>query len=552
MDRKVSIVIPVYNGANYVEQAIESALAQTYNNLEILLVNDGSKDNTEEIIKKYDGKVKYLKKENGGVSSALNLAIENMTGDYFSWLSHDDLYYPNKIEEEMKIASKDSIIMSDFDLIDENSKVFSKAILPHEIIEKNNELALLNGHINGITLLIPKEAFEKCGKFDETLRCTQDYDLWFTMMTNGYKFKHINKILASSRQHSFQDTNTNPKVITEGNALWINMIKNLPIEIKERLYSTEYSFYKNMSTYLKLTPFKEALEYSSKKAKELRKNIDVKNTLVSIIMPVTNETKKELFNSAKSVFYQTHKKTELIILNKSIYEKEELLDLFNEKNVKYSENINDAIKKSSGQFVSFISKGDEYLKNKIQIQLEELVLCDGTLSNTSYILNDKEEKIIEEKKINSEIIREVICNGTLLLSELMIKKNILKSSIKDMTGCEICLYLNLLLENNIINIDEALIKTSKINNTSHEVFKNVLAFVLNNEDLSKYDYEIALLSQKYSSLVLGTNYEKTNVSVLNKIKRPFILIKKGFESLKRNGVKSTTYKIKRYLCKEKK
>ena len=97
----VSIVIPVYNGENYLEEAIESALAQTYNNIEIIVVNDGSVDNTDAICKKYKNKIRYFKKENGGVASALNLAIEKMQGKYFSWLSHDDLYFPQKIENQI-------------------------------------------------------------------------------------------------------------------------------------------------------------------------------------------------------------------------------------------------------------------------------------------------------------------------------------------------------------------------------------------------------------------------------------------------------------------
>ena len=94
---KVSIIIPVYNGEDYLEEAIKSALNQTYKNLEIIVVDDGSKDKTGKICEKYINKIKYLKKENGGVATALNLAIENMTGEYFSWLSHDNLYYKNKI-----------------------------------------------------------------------------------------------------------------------------------------------------------------------------------------------------------------------------------------------------------------------------------------------------------------------------------------------------------------------------------------------------------------------------------------------------------------------
>ena len=81
----VSIVIPVYNGSDYLREAIDSALAQTYANIEVLVINDGSKDNgaTESIALSYGDRIRYFNKENGGVASALNMGIEQMKGDYF-------------------------------------------------------------------------------------------------------------------------------------------------------------------------------------------------------------------------------------------------------------------------------------------------------------------------------------------------------------------------------------------------------------------------------------------------------------------------------------
>ena len=102
MEPLVSIVIPVYNGENYLREAIESALSQTYESIEILVVNDGSTDQTEQIAGAYGDRIRYFYKPNGGVASALNLAIREMKGEYFSWLSHDDFDYPEKIELLMK------------------------------------------------------------------------------------------------------------------------------------------------------------------------------------------------------------------------------------------------------------------------------------------------------------------------------------------------------------------------------------------------------------------------------------------------------------------
>ena len=81
---------------------------QTYKNIEVIVINDGSNDNnkTENIALSFNNKIKYFKKENGGVSSALNLGIRKMNGDYFSWLSHDDLYETDKIKKQIEYISK--------------------------------------------------------------------------------------------------------------------------------------------------------------------------------------------------------------------------------------------------------------------------------------------------------------------------------------------------------------------------------------------------------------------------------------------------------------
>ena len=119
---KVSIVIPVYNGADFLREAIDSSLAQTYSNIEVIVINDGSTDDgaTERIAQSYGDRIRYFHKENGGVATALNMGIQQMSGDYFSWLSHDDLYYPEKIAAQVDYLSqatnKNLILFCDFSI----------------------------------------------------------------------------------------------------------------------------------------------------------------------------------------------------------------------------------------------------------------------------------------------------------------------------------------------------------------------------------------------------------------------------------------------------
>ena len=108
----VSIIIPVYNGSNYMKEAIDSAINQDYQNIEILVINDGSTDGgkTEAIAKSYGDKIRYFKKKNGGVSTALNYGINKMRGQFFSWLSHDDRYYRNKISTQMNYLINNNLL----------------------------------------------------------------------------------------------------------------------------------------------------------------------------------------------------------------------------------------------------------------------------------------------------------------------------------------------------------------------------------------------------------------------------------------------------------
>ena len=273
---KVSIIIPVYNGSLYLKDAIDSAINQTYENLEIIVVNDGSKDNhkTRNIALSYGDKIRYFEKENGGVSTALNLGIEKMEGDYFSWLSHDDLYYPNKISREVELLEKydDSVILySDYELIDAKGTHLSYVYGDHKLLSSKPEYAILRGMIGGITLLIPKTAFFNVGLFSQEHRCVQDYELWFKFSFK-YKFVHIPEVLAITRIHSKQDSNTSPLVLSEGNWLWKMMAEKFPLKKKEEYEGSEYLFYLEMSSYLRNTPYLEAAEYLSSKAKNILDN----------------------------------------------------------------------------------------------------------------------------------------------------------------------------------------------------------------------------------------------------------------------------------------
>jgi glycosyltransferase involved in cell wall biosynthesis len=230
---KISIVIPVYNGANYLREAIDSALAQTYTNKEIIVVNDGSNDHglTEQIALSYGDKLRYFSKANGGVASALNKAISQMTGEYFSWLSHDDLYFPNKLTAQIEVLlatnNPKTVIYSDFVVFRGDEKNYTEIRLPHVPTEQFRYFLTVKSAVHGCTLLIPKTALLEYGGFDESLRYGQDYDLWFRI-AQQYQFVHLPECLVKGRQHSEQDSiKMKTSTLIEYNNLIINFINRL-------------------------------------------------------------------------------------------------------------------------------------------------------------------------------------------------------------------------------------------------------------------------------------------------------------------------------------
>lgn len=217
----VSCVIPVYNGANFLREAIDSALNQTYPNIEVIVVNDGSTDGgaTEAIALSYQDRIRYYRKENGGVSSALNYGIREMKGKYFNWLSHDDIHLPQKVEKQMEAVlanegDRPVICVCNYFLIDEKGQEFARAPEQLEPYFRRSPLCFLGGEttlmIDGDATLIDKAIFDACGGFSESLFASQETDMWFRALEVA-DFVFISDYLVAYRSHAQQVTNKRKK-----------------------------------------------------------------------------------------------------------------------------------------------------------------------------------------------------------------------------------------------------------------------------------------------------------------------------------------------------
>ncbi len=296
----VTVVIPVYNGSNYVKDAIDSALNQTYKNIEIIVVNDGSKDNTEEICLSYGDKIRYFPKENGGVSTALNLGIKNMRGEYFSWLSHDDYHYPDKIEKQLNLCIKENVdmVFSGFDYLNESNKVKSSInaldYYTYNQITSNYFGMLMNVSSMGISL-IHKSVFELVGLFDETLRAAQDY-VWFIKATQATSQAYINESLGFIREHQSRVTKvSNNTLLEQRNDANRDIMLNSSDEVISSMYSEKFLFYLAFLSYYHELNDADRVEairlFNDNKNSRFG---EVRSVIVSRISKLSNNTHKKI------------------------------------------------------------------------------------------------------------------------------------------------------------------------------------------------------------------------------------------------------------------
>lgn len=265
----VTIIIPVYNGSEYMREAIDSALAQTYKNIEIIVVNDGSNDGglTEEIALSYGDKIRYVRKENGGVSSALNLGLNLMKGEYFSWLSHDDAYLPTKIEKQVELLEQgdsNTIILCATQQINSDSLKIGQAAFLN--LPSNQKIGwqvalkhIIDHSCNGCALLIPKAIFTKCGNFNQELRYSQDFLMWIQMFLSGCSLIYLDEPLVLSRVHQKQVTLTRRDLFLHDSTVIANILAPKLAKISTKEYGFLYNYAKTSAVHLNRVAVKKCI-----------------------------------------------------------------------------------------------------------------------------------------------------------------------------------------------------------------------------------------------------------------------------------------------------
>ena len=224
----VSIILPVYNGSKYIEEAINSVLHQSYEKWELLIINDGSTDATkDEIFKFSDRRIKYYEQENRGVSAARNLAIDNMQGDYFCFLDADDAMTPESLMARLNIFKKNSdVSFVDGKVIymNSNMKPTGREYIPRfKGTPYYNLLRLSSSCYFGPSWMIKRE-HDIVYKFVE--RMTHAEDLYFYIsISNGKKYSYTSEEVLHYRVTG-QSAMSNLEGLEKGYKILYNKIKN--------------------------------------------------------------------------------------------------------------------------------------------------------------------------------------------------------------------------------------------------------------------------------------------------------------------------------------
>ena len=273
---KISVVMPVFNGGRYIEQALDSVLSQTYRGFEIVMVNDGSNDDghTDGIGRLYQqahaDRFQYLAQANAGVGAALNTGVAAMRGEVFCWLSHDDLFEPEKLERQVdffaRLNKPEAMLISDYRLIDSEGEETARVQLPHGVAMRAPRLPLFRGWVNGCTIFIPKSLFPSSAPFDPQYSHVQDYRLWLELLDRAEMF-HQPEMLVRYRVHGAQDSRQ-PQAVVEGDSLWADMVDRPGPAARAQISGSSWRFFEELREHLTVSNYPAAAAHAAARRDE--------------------------------------------------------------------------------------------------------------------------------------------------------------------------------------------------------------------------------------------------------------------------------------------
>jgi glycosyltransferase involved in cell wall biosynthesis len=235
---RVSVITPTFNCAKFLDRAIASALGQTYTDYEVIVVDDGSTDNTRDVVGRYGAGIRYFFQPNEGLSSARNLGLSKASGEFIAYLDADDMWFPPKLESQVAFLAAHAecgLVHSDAAVIDESDQVIHRRFnqetgrqVPHGYCLAD---LLQRCHIQIPTVLERRDHIELTGGFDRRLKSLEDYLHWILVAMEGLPFGYIDEPLAMYRWRA-ASLSSNRRGMAEARATMLEILlqeKDLPL-----------------------------------------------------------------------------------------------------------------------------------------------------------------------------------------------------------------------------------------------------------------------------------------------------------------------------------
>jgi len=230
----VSVIVPVFNRQDYVAETIESIVKQTYSNIEIIIINDGSTDDSEKIIRSFDAKypdtINLINQQNQGQVKARNNGLKVARGEFIAFLDSDDVWLLDKVEKQICLfKNKIGLVYSGVQYIDALGKEIGDEQCDQDIRGSVYEKLIVKNRMTGGTVIVKSEALEKVGLFDETLEAAENWDLWIRV-TQFYEVDFVDEALLKYRKHDGNMSSNNTLMLDATHSILEKYCLNVDVE----------------------------------------------------------------------------------------------------------------------------------------------------------------------------------------------------------------------------------------------------------------------------------------------------------------------------------
>ena len=397
----IDVIIPVYNGAAFIKDAIISVANQTYRPNQIVVVDDGSTDDTQKIVFDCKGELSitviYIKQDNGGLSSARNTGIMACVSQYIAFLDADDIWEPDKLRKQIQIFNQSKyknlgVVYCDYSNIDlaghplDNFPCYK---LDTSIQGNVSEQLLINNVIasSGSGVLIKRECFERVGVFDEVLPTCEDWDMWMRI-SKFYEYDYVNERLTKLRRNPNSMSKNHLQMMIGRVLVWNKIFERkwINTRVLQEIYNVLFlnvlteEIWHEINYYMKSELLDEVVKFGSCRGTDYTINHHLKSNkpLVTVLMPVYNGC-LYLHEAISSVLDQSFTDFELLVVDDGStddsvrviqsFQDSRIRLLHNEKNYGLITTLNIGIENSQGCYIARMDSDDISLPDRLDRQV---------------------------------------------------------------------------------------------------------------------------------------------------------------------------------------